>query len=509
MIKYIIAIIVAVFCVSCTSPVSQLNQDTLNKSNRLLEEAQKKTQANPKSLSDIPAVVVDDLVPSLSSSSEKTKHETFDLSVKDMPISEFLMNLMQDSGENIVISAEVTGTVSLTLYHATVPEVLRTLQVMYGYYYTKTSLGYEVLPKKIETRVFYVSRVNLSQSSESVMTVKGSELTDSTSSSTTNQDTLFNRSGASLVTHFGEEAFWPEINQTLKNMIQGDAGSYANTNTNTGVIVIAAYPSTLEKVAEYLQAIQEINNRQVIIDAKIIELSLYKQYQTGINWTQTGLDVATSTGIFSITNPISVSDIDSIVTLLSTQGDVNVLSNPRISVINNRPALIKVGNDSYYVTSVSSGTTPVGTTATVSSDVGLTPFFSGVSLNVVPSIMPDGTIKLYIHPMVSLVKDDEKEITLSETQTLKLPLASSDIREADSNIQMESGQVIVLGGLMQRISRTQASSFAGSSWSEEHPTRNDSGVVTELVILMKATLADQHVWQHEIKTVSEQYRSIQ
>lgn len=79
-------------------------------------------------------------------------------------------------------------------------------------------------------------------------------------------------------------------------------------------------------MAEYLQAIQEINNRQVIIDAKIIELSLYKQYQTGINWGQTGLNIATDTGIFSITNPVSMTDINSVVTLLSTQGDVNVLS---------------------------------------------------------------------------------------------------------------------------------------------------------------------------------------
>ncbi|MCD8524659.1 MAG: hypothetical protein LRY67_02575 [Gammaproteobacteria bacterium] len=510
MIRYIFSIAVAFFCVSCTSPVSQLDQDTTKRSNALLQEA-KNSKISQKNLSVLPSTVVSNLTPLLVDNTIDSNKATFDLSVKDMPVRDFLMNLMQDSGENIVISPELTGNITLTLYHATVPEVLRTLQVMYGFYYTKTSLGYEVLPKKIEARVFYVSHINLLQTSDSVMTVKGPELTDSSNANgaSASQDGVYARGGTALISHFGEKTFWLEINETLKSMVQNDTGSYVNTNTNTGVVVVAAYPDTLKKVAEYLQAIQEINNRQVIIDAKIIELSLYKQYQTGINWGQTGLNIATDTGIFSITNPVSMTDINSVVTLLSTQGDVNVLSNPRISVINNRPALIKVGNDSYYVTSVSSGTTPVGTTATVSSDVGLTPFFSGVSLNVIPSIMPNGTIKLYIHPMVSLVKDDVKEITLSETQTLSLPLASSDIREADSNIEMESGQIIVLGGLMQRISRTQATSFAGSSWSEAHPARNDSGVVTELVILMKATLADQRVWQNEIKTVSDQYKSIQ
>lgn len=510
MIKYIFSIAIAFFCVSCTSTVSQLDADTTQRSSALLQQAQD-VKVSQSRLSALPENVLAALTPPIINNSVESKKSTFDLSVKEMPVRNFLMNLMQDSGENIVISPELKGDVTLTLYHASVPEVLRTLQVMYGYYYTKTSLGYEVLPKKIETRVFYVSHINFSQTSDNVMTVKGPELTDSTSSSASNAnaDNFSTRGGVSLVSHFGEKTFWLEINDTLKSMVQNDTGSYVNTNTNTGVVVVAAYPDTLAKVSEYLQAIQDINNRQVIIDAKIIELTLYKQYQTGINWGQTGLNIATDTGIFSITNPISMSDINSVVTLLSTQGDVNVLSNPRISVINNRPALIKVGNDSYYVTSVSSGTTPVGTTATVSSDVGLTPFFSGVSLSVIPSIMPNGTIKLYIHPMVSLVKDDVKEITLSETQTLSLPLASSDIREADSNIEMDSGQIIVLGGLMQRISRTQATSFAGSSWSEAHPSRNDSGVVTELVILMKATLADQHVWQNEIKTVSDQYKSIQ
>ncbi|MCD8573811.1 MAG: hypothetical protein LRY30_01420, partial [Gammaproteobacteria bacterium] len=145
---------VAFFCVSCTSPVSQLDQDTTKRSNALLQEA-KNSKISQKNLSVLPSTVVSNLTPLLVDNTIDSNKATFDLSVKDMPVRDFLMNLMQDSGENIVISPELTGNITLTLYHATVPEVLRTLQVMYGFYYTKTSLGYEVCPKKLR-RVFFM-----------------------------------------------------------------------------------------------------------------------------------------------------------------------------------------------------------------------------------------------------------------------------------------------------------------------------------------------------------------
>ena len=498
-------VIAMLCCVACTSTVAPMETQTTHTSQKVLQQAQQNAQNRIKPAPKIlPAQVMSDLTPMPKNKASSLQAHTFDIVVKAIPADQFFLNLMQNSGENILVAPGVTGEISLNLHHVTVQEVLQAIKVLYGFNYHTTHFGYQIDPRRIDTRIFYLSHPNVIQTSNSNVSVAGIDLS-AASGATGAQG---NGSNTSLATNFSAETFWPEILATLTNMVKNDVGSYVNTNANTGVVVVAAYPDTLEKVAGYLQAVQEINNRQVIIDAKIIELTLSKQFKTGIDWAQAGLSVSSSTGVFHVTNPLSLSDIDSVVTLLSQQGIVNVLSNPRISVTNNRPALIKVGNDSYYVTAVNSGTTPVGTTATLSSNLNLTPFFSGVSLDVIPTIMPNGTIKLHIHPMVSKVTEQDQSIQLSSTQQLNLPLASSDIREVDSNVEMESGQIIVLGGLMQHADQLSATSFAGSKFSAAHPFHNDEGAVTELVILLKATLTNKDAWLQEIKATSERYDSL-
>ncbi|MDX2479108.1 MAG: hypothetical protein QNK24_02085 [Desulfuromusa sp.] len=133
--------------------------------------------------------------------------------------------------------------------------------------------------------------------------------------------------------------------------------------------------------------------------------------------------------------------------MLETQGDVQVLSSPRVATVNNQKAVIKVGSDEYFVTDISSETFS-GTSTTNSTDLTLTPFFSGVALDVTPQIDANGGITLHVHPSVSEVTDQNKQFTVrGEEQSL--PLAYSTIRETDSVVHAESGQLVVIGGLMK------------------------------------------------------------
>jgi MSHA biogenesis protein MshL len=179
--------------------------------------------------------------------------------------------------------------------------------------------------------------------------------------------------------------------------------------------------------------------------------------------------------------------------LLETQGTVNVLSSPRISTVNNQKALIKVGSDEYYVTNVSSTTTSTAASATSFPNVQLTPFFSGVSLDVMPQIGQDDEITLHIHPSISDVQDDNKEIIVAD-QLLALPLASSDVRESDNIVHVRSGQMVVIGGLMSEIKQDLdggvpfLKDIPGVGAAFKH--KKKVSIKTELVILLKPVLVD-------------------
>ena len=144
---------------------------------------------------------------------------------------------------------------------------------------------------------------------------------------------------------------------------------------------------------------------------------------------------------------INSGNFNTFIELLQLQGNVQVLSSPRIATLNNQKALIKVGTDEFFVTDVSNTTTVGTTTNTSNPSVELTPFFSGIALDVTPQISESGIVTLHIHPSVSQVVDQEKTIEIAGfTQTL--PLALSTVRESDSIVRAQNGQVVVVGGLM-------------------------------------------------------------
>ena len=125
---------------------------------------------------------------------------------------------------------------------------------------------------------------------------------------------------------------------------------------------------------------------------------------------------------------------------------MNVLSSPRIATMNNQKAVIKVGTDEFFVTDISS-TTVTGAATTTSPSIELTPFFSGVALDVTPQISEQGEITLHVHPSVSRVEDQIKSIEFgTDDTTLTVPLARSTVREADSIVRARNGQVVVIGG---------------------------------------------------------------
>ena len=238
-----------------------------------------------------------------------------------------------------------------------------------------------------------------------------------------------------------------------------------------------------------------------MLEAKILEVRLSDGYQSGINWSaiadpgsnnRLAFGVAGSSpvnevgGIFSLA--FDTGDFAGVIQLLETQGNVQVLSSPRISTINNQQAVIKVGSDEFFVTEVSNTTTTSTGGTTSNPEVELTPFFSGIALDVTPQISENNEIILHVHPSISEVKDQVKVLSLGDT-LVELPLALSTIRETDSIVYARSGEVVVLGGLMQDVTVEDNSGMPGLSdipllghlFTQERNRTTKS----ELVILLK------------------------
>ena len=190
-------------------------------------------------------------------------------------------------------------------------------------------------------------------------------------------------------------------------------------------------------------------------------------------------------GVFSVA--VDAGSFTALIELLETQGNVQVLSSPRVSTVNNQKAVIKVGQDEYFVTDVSV-TTVTGTATSTTPDVTLTPFFSGIALDVTPQIDRRGGVTLHIHPSVSEVEDQTKTFTIDD-RVQTLPTAQSTIRESDSIVYAYSGQIVVIGGLMQQTTGEELAStpvlgdvpFFGTAFRQTKQISRK----TELVILLK------------------------
>ena len=193
------------------------------------------------------------------------------------------------------------------------------------------------------------------------------------------------------------------------------------------------------------------------------------------------------------------------INLLETQGDVQMLSNPRVTAINNQKAVIKVGQDEYFVTEVSS-TTVTGNSTTTTPEIELTPFFTGIALDVTPQIDVNGSVILHVHPSVTETAEQKKVITLNNEEFI-LPLAQSNIREADTIIRAGTGEILVIGGLMQTVTTDEESKtpllgdlpVLGNLFKSIRKRQDKK----ELVILIKPTVVMADSWQ------KQQQRSMQ
>jgi MSHA biogenesis protein MshL len=310
----------------------------------------------------------------------------------------------------------------------------------------------------------------------------------------------------------------------VQAIVGGEEGNSVVVNPQASLLVVRANSADQENVVRFLEQAQRNLQRQVVLETKILEVQLNDGFQAGISWEKIGGDVSAGIdgdtidgpnnidGVFSTV--LSFGDFTGLIQLLQTQGEVRVLSSPRISTLNNQKAVIKVGTDEFFVTEVSSNssTTTVAGVTQPTQDVTLTPFFSGISLDVTPQIDQNDVVTLHVRPTVSRVVDQNKTIVLGEDNVFNLPLALSTSRQSDSIVRARSGQVVVIGGLLQNNNQNTDAEvpwastlpIVGNLFKQQRKALEKS----ELVILMRPQVVSEDVWLEEIKRSAETFKEL-
>ncbi|MGB2742178.1 MAG: pilus (MSHA type) biogenesis protein MshL [Cognaticolwellia sp.] len=524
------AVLVLAGCQSAPKPPTDVTQ--------ALDEAiaQASKPAAPKPLQALPNSVRQEL---MQKEVQKARHgllaeKRLEIAAVDVAAEQFFAAIVEDSTYSIAIHPEVSGTITLNLKDVTLDEALDVTEALYGYDIRREGRIIQVYPSGIRTETIplnylYVKRSGVSSTSINSGGVSENDPNSSNSSnnsssnnnqSSSNQGNNNNQNGSSgiNISTVNESDFWTELKETLTALVGHEGGRSVIVSPQAGLVTIKALPSEITAVKRFLDSTQEHLRRQVIIEAKIMEVTLNDDYQQGVKWDQV-LGHIESTDIgFSTTGNIVGSTISSaiggvtslsflnkdfsgVIDLLSTQGNVQVLSSPRITATNNQKAIIKVGEDEYFVTDVSS-TTTTGTSTTTTPEIDLTPFFSGIALDVTPQIDAEGEVILHIHPSVTITDEQTKTIRLNNEDII-LPLAQSSVRESDTIIRAKSGEIVVIGGLIEtrKVNLESKTPFLGDIpiMGELFKSKSESVQKKELVILLKPIVIGQDTWKNQLQ----------
>ena len=544
------------------------------KDNVVRDQAEKDIAAatQARTLPASPEAVNQALLPQLNIEMPKASgvvETRFDLTVNNAPANQVFMAIVSGTRYSMLVHPDIKEALSVNLKDVTVTEALEAIRELYGYEFKFQGNRIYVQPVTVQTRLFQVNylagrrvgRADVRVTSGSIQSGAGAAPTGTATAGTTATPTSPVGGGAvsslesSRVTTTSNNDYWTEVADSINSIIGTTAGRSVVVNPTAGVILVRALPAELRSVEQYLKAMSLVVERQVMLEAKIIEVALNDQFSTGINWgafkgnfgvgvVQPSATIGNSGTLSAFTgrafdgSPLPNSNLSvttgasaslvggstmagsvvglafqtstfaTLLSFLESQGAVQVLSSPRIATLNNQKAVIKVGTDEFFVTNVSTTSTSTGTTSTVSPTITTQPFFSGIALDVTPQISDDDQITLHVHPSVSLVTDKTKTLSLGSLGTFTLPLASSNINESDTIVRVRDGTIAAIGGLMRQQQSNSDSGLPGASnspiLSGIFGSRSRQLAKSELVILLKVTLIKgDAAWQQQAQEVND------
>ncbi|WP_197047205.1 secretin N-terminal domain-containing protein [Paucibacter sp. KBW04] len=480
----------------------------------------------------------------------------FDLIVNGAPVRDVFLSLVTDTRYSMMVHPAVSGSLSVTLKSVTLREALESLRDVYGFDFKIDGRRITVFPPTMQTRVFTVNYLQQTRVGRSELRVSSGAGPSSTSGGTAGNGSGSNNANTTgaggtpqqqdgtQVSTSTRNDFWSDTTAALRALIGTEGGRAVIASPQAGTVAVRAMPEEMRHVEAFLKSTKLSVERQVMLEAKIVEVELREGFQSGIDWSvlgkngaigQTGVNPSTPTGVGTILNPLVSNSnglpvlstaaqnpawadlipvaspggaafglaltrggFQGLISFLESHGDAQILSSPRVATLNNQKAVLKVGSDDYFVTGITSGnntsstSTTTNTTNNVIPTLTLTPFFSGIALDVTPQIDEENMITLHIHPAVTAVTEKVKQIDLGTLGNFRLPLASNSMNETDTVVRIPDGAIVAIGGLMQMESNRRGSGLPGSDSNALTATlfgnRANSGRKRELIVLIKPSI---------------------
>jgi MSHA biogenesis protein MshL len=461
-----------------------------------------------------------------------------DLLVNNAQAREVFLAIVADTRYSMLMHPNVSGTLSVTLRGVTVLEALEAIRDVYGYDFKIDGRRITVYAPTLQTRIFTVNYPNSQRSGNSDLHVSsGGGMQPASTGSTSASSASVSQADGSRVSTSSKTDFWAELAGAVKGLVGNGEGRNVIASPQAGIMAVRAMPDELRQVDKFLKAAQISVERQVMLEAKIVQVELRDGFQSGIDWSalknggnstgafgvasgnassntlisgvQSNLPgfaagavsllsdgvalPAAGTGLFGLA--FATEGFQAVLGFLETRGDVQILSSPRIATLNNQKAVLKVGTDEFFVTGVTGGSTTAGSTTSSSTttlpNITLTPFFSGISLDVTPQIDDGNTITLHVHPAVITVAEKTKQVDLGSIGNYRFPMASSNVNESDTLVRIQDGKIVAIGGLMQIESNRTSSGLPGSGetiFSTLLGNKANSGRKKEVVVLIKPTI---------------------
>ena len=485
------------------------------------------------------------------------------------------------------------------LKNATVFEALDAIRNAYGYEYTVTGTRIFVEPPDMQTRIYQVNYTLGQRRGVSDLQVIAGAATsggNNNGGSGSGGGSSYASNQASAMSSVSKSDVWGEIEDSVRTVLgcqipkmqtvvrsstQGSSssggsssradttftgdylpgerqrgvdgcseGRAVNVNQMSGTVLVRAMPKELRTIEKLLKTMQVNIERQVIIEAKVIDVQLNRDAQQGINWASlpkglfrggvgtdasiigapgtpaaqmvasgasladllgTGMNSAFQSGLGIA---LAGSQFAALINFLETQGNVHVLSSPRIATLNNQKAVIKVGTEEPFITAIAPGSASQSTSSTVITPSTLTyqPFFSGISLDVTPQIDERDKVTLHVHALVNTITAKDKASS-TQAGSVSVPLAVASVNETDSVIKTADGMMVVIGGLMTESTETNRAAIpglgdvpvAGALFRKDGQTSSKR----ELVLLIRPTVVKMESdWTNDIASTGQRIQNL-
>jgi len=489
---------------------------------------------------------------------------TYTVVVNDVPVKDLLFSIARDTQYNIDLHPGITGNVSLNAVQEPLPAILDRIARQANLRYEMHGRTVSIMPDSPFVKTYTVNYVNVARNTTSSVGVAaqiastGGGIGVGTGSSSGSSSTTGN-SSTTTVSSESNNDLWTVLAENIRTILAGtravtqsnaeraarmDAekaeraervsqaeaaskagagaaslftAAFANqaagdskydvaVNPVAGTVTVLGTAQQQDLVQQYLDRVMQSAQRQVLIEATIVEVSLKDQYRAGIDWSK-ALQGATGWSINTLgggTNALAdaltpfiqatytksgSNGFAAAIDLLESFGNTKVLSSPKLMALNNQTALLKVVDNLVYfnVKADTTTTANVGTTTTFTTTPQTVPV--GIVMTMTPQINENGMVSLTVRPTISrnvgFVRDPNPSIPVDIPN--QVPVIQ--VREMESLLQIRSGQTVILGGLIQDDRNNARDGIPGLSRPEgigavfgQHERINSQ---TELVIFLR------------------------